>query len=367
MPMAETSNRKPMRSEVMLAFYQGLVEPSMASMLGIALCMALWFVAFSTLITTQFVANLEPGFLMKRPSDDYAHLTVEALHMKASRADPSIVFIGASSLKHGLVDVDQLQALLREESGRMIPVYNLTAPQLKIWEAANIISLLDDPGGHIFLVSLSAKKLAVKKRELAKIKRRPRIGFKTEAFDQELREYGISLPFRTGNYFVDNIQFFISRYEALLNVFTGPVEHQRYQDQGERIPEEDWEEHMLKMQEFFVGYPEMHEENFAALSRMVESASQVGGRVIFVQPPLNPRAAKYIPPEVRDAYARDVQKFAAMEGAQYWDIDAEMDYSDEDFHDWTHIREEDMRLAYSKKLMTHIAGYVKETDAFSDD
>ena len=353
--MLATQSQRSTWGGTLSEFRRGLIEPSFPSAVGIVAASLLPVLVCAFVITPGLVAGWDPGLLMKRGNDDYGLLTAQALQIAAQPDRPSITMIGASSLKHGLVDDARLEALLEERLGYPMAVHNFTAPTLTLWEAASITDLLAQHGKHVFVIAVSPKKLATPRRDLVRLVRQPRLGFQTSAFDEELQLAGLRRYVRTGNYLLDNFWFYLVRYESVMHFFTGPVVPERYQDKSARVPEAEWNDHMARLRGFFDGYDEWEDENLGVLERIIRRARDAGSRVVLLEPPINPRAATYVPSEVDTAYREAIASFARAQGVPYIDSNVGLEATDEDFHDWTHIRNEAVRLACSTSLIDQVA------------
>ena len=71
---------------------------------------------------------------------------------------------------------------------------------------------------------------------------------------------------------------------------------------------------------------------------------------MLVESPINPRAFLNIPPDVWRSYEANMRTFADENAVEYWNVNNQLELADEQFTDWTHIRDTNTRHSYSAAL-----------------
>ncbi len=338
-----------------------MVRPSFGAAIGALLVAFTGILLCILILTPDFMRRTDPAMLMTRPGDHYAYVTSRAFQLQEEDPDKRVVvLLGASSFLHALGDDSELETEISRELGEQVQVVNLSAPGENLWEYASICDFVATPN-DIFVLDLGAKRIA----DFASIKigpyvKRPRFGFITDAWTDELIRAGFDAPKSTGVYFIDNFNFFLARRTAVKNLILGPVKINRYNDARPRLADDEWDEHMARILADFGDYDANSDSNFLILERIVKLLRLRGVQhIAIVNPPVNPRIKHLLPQQMIAKFEDDVQSFAETHDISYWRLDATVGLQDSDFDDWCHIRAPEVRSAYSKELSRRISAYAR--------
>ncbi len=357
-----SSNQAPSPARNFLA---GLIEPTWISVLGAILVAAVLLLACVLYVTPAALAKSDVGYLLEDRRDDFAFISWRAFRIVESGPQPvAVTLLGASSMLHGITSDTDVAAVIRETSGMELPVYDLTAGGLSLWEMASLMDRVGERFNGVIVLGIGAELLATPVAELGELGRHPRLAFRTPAFDQELRRAGFPPGRHTGNYFIDNAQFFTARIGAIRRLVTGPVRYARHTDWRQSLDEATWRFQVDRVSAWIHdGYPDNAAPNFAVLHRLIERARQRGHvRVALLVTPINPRALGEIGRDVDERFMSDARKFAAAEGAALWRLDDEAALREREFDDWCHLGDNDGRARYTRELARHIAALGRFTE-----
>jgi hypothetical protein len=311
------------------------------------------------LVTPQRLARADVGYLLEDERDDFAFISWRAFRIVEAGPQPAAVaLLGASSMLHGITSDADVAQVIAERTDRRVPVYDLTAGGLSPWEAAGLMDRIGADFNGVIVLGIGAELLATPPSELEGLRRHPRLAFRTAAFDEELEIAGMEPLPATGNYFIDNSQFFTARIGAVGRLVTGPIRHSRHTDWRKSLDARTWRFQVDRVSQWIRdGYPAHAQANLDVLGRLIARARARGDvRVALLVTPINPRALAEFDPGVDARFMADARAFAAATGAELWRVDDEAELREEEFDDWCHLGDNDGRLRYTRALADRIAG-----------
>lgn len=337
---------------------KALVTPSWGSVLGTIFVAAGLFAACVFLVTPPRLAQVDVGYLLKDPRDDFAFISWRAFQIVEAGPQPAAVaLLGASSMLHGITSDTDVADVVRERTGKRVPVYDLTAGGLSPWEAASLMDRIGEDFHGVIVIGIGAELLATPPSELDGLRQHPRLAFGTSAFDAELRHAGFEPGKRTGNYFIDNSQFFTARIGTVGRLVTGPIEHSRHTDWRKSLDAKSWRFQIDRVSAWIRdGYPAYARANLDVIGRLIAHARARGDvRVALLVTPINPRALSEFDPGVDQRFMADARAFAAATGVELWRLDDEAALREDEFDDWCHLGDNDGRARYTRALANRIA------------
>ena len=347
-------------------FLKALVGPSWGGVLGTIAVAAGLLAACFLLVTPARLARLDVGYLLQDRRDDFAYVSWRAFRIAEAGPQPgAVALLGASSMLHGITSEADVAAIVRERAGMKVPVYDLTAGGLSPWEAASVMDLVGADFAGVIVLGIGAELLATPPSELEGLRRHPRLAFTTAAFDEELRVAGFAPVHASGNYFLDNSQFFTARIGVIGRLATGPIEHARHTDWRTSLDAKAWRFQIDRVSAWIRdGYPAHARATLDVFARLIARARARGRvRVALLVTPINPNALAEFDPGVDERFMADASAFAARHGAELWRLDAEAGLRPEEFDDWCHLGDNDGRARYTRALARHIAALGDFADA----
>jgi hypothetical protein len=339
-------------------FLKALVTPSWGSVFGTLLVAAALLAACVFLVTPQRLARVDVGYLLEDARDDFAFISWRAFQIVEAGPQPAAVaLLGASSMLHGITSDADVARVIAQRTDRRMPVYDLTAGGLSPWEAAALMDRIGADFNGVIVLGIGAELLATPPSELEGLRRHPRLAFRTSAFDEELKIAGMEPLPATGNYFIDNSQFFTARIGAIGRLVTGPIRHSRHTDWRKSLDARTWRFQVDRVSQWIRdGYPAHAQANLEVLGRLMARARARGNvRVALLVTPINPRALAEFDPGVDARFMADARAFAAATGAELWRLDDEAALREEEFDDWCHLGNNDGRVRYTRALAHRIA------------
>ena len=309
-----------------------------------------------------------PGhrYLMTHELDTHARVTSKALAIRHSEV-PDVVILGASMTIRCVTSEENLADLVAEGWGEKPLVYDMATDAQTTWEMAALVDRLRPRFDGVLVLGVSAGLLSHGATDggyssLAKIVDHPRLGFTSEAFDNEARIAGLKVPYRIGVYSLDNLVFLLARrYQVARNLIKGAPTYgdplnAPWMSRVNRP--EYWQQEISRLPGLIKGYESNIEVNFAVIGRFATELKKSGdASFILLEPPINPRwygertGAKFF-----KRYHDDLRRFADEHGMVFLPISEEASLLPTDFVDYEgHIGTFEARERCTKTLASRVS------------
>ena len=274
------------------AFWQGATRSSLPALLIALVVVITWFSFAFVMVTPAKYMNGGYRYFMAGGKDYYASVTAQA--MKLSRApqdNPSVVIIGASSIRAIISSEEDLSRWIAEQTGILPDVELLCIGGLRPWEMAALAGQIGPNFDGVVVLDFGINLLSRTRADLSNLIEQPRLGFVSEVFDSEVERREFQLPHRSGRFIVDNANFFLARTAHLtLNLVKGPVEYQPHRHgPGPAMDAANWRlgsERIMKIQQEFDSNVE---QNLAVVTRILERLKARNIVVAVLEAPINPK------------------------------------------------------------------------------
>jgi hypothetical protein len=343
-------------------YFRSALTPSRAALAGILVVAAVCFAVPAALVTPKLVGSLPEGALMSKSTDRYARITVRALRQATDGVEgPAVALLGASSLRESVTGPDDLTAKLERRTGRRYAVVDLMAPGLGVLEYPALVEVLGADFRGVVVMEVGPHRLGRPPSALRDLDRAPRLGFRSAAFDDEVRRAGFEPRRSTGNCFLDNLYFFVARPGLVLRPFTGPLDVPAHTYVGAPVESRTGrEKRLMRYRRGIRDYGTNGAFGLEVLARTV-GRLPAGARAALVETPRRPSDAAAVEAEaLGDRYCEDVRRTAAEAGAEYWDLPAVVPFRDEDFHDVWHLKSEAAMERFTDALADRLAALLRE-------
>lgn len=350
---------------VLLAFLEGLTKPTTIATLGAFAITAALFASCVAFVTPGLLARINIGYLMQDRYDAYANLTAKVFRLQRDGVPPgSIILMETSAFHHAFVPTPELEQMIEERVGRPVHIVVLNAAALSLLEQIAIIDRLGSIPDAIVVIPMSDVAFTRDRDYMERMAQNPRLGFRSQAANEELRHWGVKPKRQTGNYFLDNSGFFTSRLTSVKNLVTGPKKMGMMYDEKAPLPDESrWERLTTTLKGSLAEYPQNGGACIEMLGRFIDLAKARGARqIVLLEAPRNPRAIRDLGPETAAMFERDIDRFAAQRGLEHWNVQPEAQVDEADFVDWVHMRKSGSRTRYSEAFANRLAGLLKELD-----
>lgn len=305
---------------------------------------ALPFLFGIAFVTPSYFAKSFHKLVAKSPHDGRVFGYAYASALSLSKPEEAkIVLIGASSMRAAF-DKNIMQDEVFNLTGIRTPVYNLAVESQTIIELLSMVEHIpDDSTGTLFVkvspISMTKDYLSAD-MELA-LQTKDRFTLQTPLLAAEMKTLGIRDTWSSGNFFLDNIVYFCSRYKNIaINMLTNKrydAEHV-YINKGQ-VSQKRWNIRGVGVLQSLSAYQKNKELNFNYLQRLVAYVRQkTKMNIILVEQLYNPRLSQeYISPSFYAGYQRDITSLADSLNISYLDLPAKLKLDAADFYDWTHI------------------------------
>ncbi|HVY47109.1 MAG TPA: hypothetical protein VHB21_14575 [Minicystis sp.] len=339
------------------ALWDGLSNPSAASMFGALAFAAVEILACTFGLTPRRVAALSPYTLMKSEADDYARVTVLALRLKLERPGAlSVVYLGPSSAHRALLDSwdpRPIERALTAKIGEPVHFYSLYCAGQTLEESLLLVHQI--PRGFRGVVTLVVydDKDDVRAKSLA-LADNPRLEERLALDppdDEPRRAFDGRLLPRTGNYFYDHLQFFGARREIFLHVAPPWRPSPRGGPKYRHPPRRGSEEAVYAR---YADHPmPLMNRHLPVLTKIIADVHALGVPMVLVEAPANPRF-EALKGAARGDYLARVARYAEDEHVAYWDLNPEVHLRRDDFEDAVHLATISSRLRFEHAYIDHL-------------
>ena len=344
------------------AFFSGLIKPS-----GVSVTIALLMVVATLLTLCVFVnstlfSQAQRSYWMRGSYDHYVELSanVQCLN-RLDKTTPVIAIIGASSTHESFISPQEMETAFYKKTGKKVQVRDLTASAMWNWEMAAVADKLPEGIHGVVVLPVGLSRFSTEaKNDQAGLVTHPRLGFTSDAFDNEVQIAGHKVPWRSGIYFLDNLQFFCVRFPYLeQNILQGRPEYKRgFYSTFKKVDSLEWKTVIIPYVETRKNfYDENVRDGLATYSRVIDALNKKGAvTIVLLQDPMNPR---YIHEILGDSlyqrYQSRMESFADSKGVTFLDLNNVVPLIDEDFSDHTHLRVYDTQRKYSQMFLDTIS------------
>lgn len=263
------------RMSRLASLFGGFREPS-ATLVIVSLAVVLTAVAALAIGIDEELVGSPRGRELLRfgRSDDDLEVTSLALGLRGRSPDVPVVLILGASETREMVDAQGLERSLHEALDPRAEVLILAQPRQAFDEAARIIEFIPDGTPGVCVLNVTFGRFSRPPgdfRELAW----PRLGFRSERREEELRTLGAAVPDRTGIFLLDNLRFYFPRLIAIpRNLVLGTPERvtHRYDHRPPRgeLGAEFIEERISEFRDRLADFNAHFDANAAKLDAIVE-------------------------------------------------------------------------------------------------
>jgi len=332
------------------------------------------FAAFCLYITSDFMAGPKHRYLMTNEFDKHTQVTSQALAIRHSDA-PDVVILGASLTVRCIESEELLADYVAERSGGMPLIYDMSADGQSTWEMAALVDRLRPRFDGVLVLGVSFGQLSLGLTgghdgyysSLTKIADNPRFGITSEAFDNEARLAGLNVPYRTGVYALDNINFLVARrYAIARNLIKGPPTNGDPLN-APWVPHvnrpEYWQKEIAELPKKINHYESNVHTNLEVIGRFIRELKTRGdASFILLEPPINPGwYSERTSADFFKRYHNDLRRFAAEHGMSFLPISKETALLPTDFVDYEgHIGTRSARERCTKTLASRVSEVLEE-------
>ena len=346
---------------------QAVFCPSPAAVIGgFALAAALmlwtWFG-----MSQASIAAIGPEYLIADREDSYGYITAEVLRA-AERHTPgerSLTILGASGQGMALLLSDDVLGHARDGGLAIDRARNFTTGGMRLMEMRSICERLGPALEGIVVIGVAPGILTGSTETRHGLMRMQRLGFKSDAWREELEHAGLTDPSVAGegpSLFARNRQFYTLRIPgALARAPFGPTRYEKWVEdrrivRAAKQAARREREHEAVRREMETEWPANVEHQLGVLERLVVQVRAVPKtRVILFEAPINPDRTSIPAPELTDAYLERIEAFAASAGVPYLRLDTQAKLTQDDFVDRTHLATVDARTRMTQALVRALA------------
>jgi hypothetical protein len=341
-------------------FWTGLTRPSWSA-LGLTLAVAVLLFLLAARLVTPGLVSEAGRYLAEDGADDYAFATAHAIDLaEASPQRPTIVVVGASCTRDGLLREGEFADLVGGYAGTPVKVVNLTTGGQTLWESAALLDQLAPDFQGVVVVGVSPVLMRRSPAVLAQIVAQPRLGIVSDVLDAEAERLGIPVPPRIGVYLWDQRPFLLGRVRALArNLMNGPVRPQRHQALGRRpLDPRALRERVTELWANLDVTGANFERHLATLGRVLDSLQvHPGVRVVIAEAPAS-RSFRAVLARGYEEHVRQMRAFGRERRVPYWNVTDAV--REGDYYDYCHLRTSEGQRRFTDALARRLAPMLRK-------
>lgn len=347
--------------------WEGLRQPSWTA-LGLALaCCALALLGLERWITVDLLVSDARGYLASGDEDTHLWVSSRLYALRREPQDsPLVAVIGSSGIVEALTEEAELQQLLCEEVGGPVRAADLSCFDQSILDTPLLMDRLPERFDGVVVVGVSPRLIGrgwAFERPFGE-----RLAVRSPAVEELARGLGLVVEQETGNFFWDNRRFFLPRIPSMMaNALRGPQRWRRhsYRESGVRMSEEVLQTQCHRVRYAMKGYAKNRAQALELLGAVARDLKQRGHvHVVLLETPVRPSVIPVVyGDEVYREHQQSMQRFAAENGLEYWDLSQEAGLGDADFYDYTHLCVEDAQRRFTSALARRAARLTAEDGA----
>lgn len=333
-------------------FVRGLYQPSIISTsLAVTVC---------GLLLLSSVVFVDEGLMRSEKHRYFAHSSYDFSTFVSSRAlgltedqSPSkVVVVGASSLRVAIKE-KTLSSIL----GPSLPVFELCTGAQTFSDTATLLDIIPDGSYGIVVIGVGPGRFAQSTELLASRAITPALAIRTSFLDNELIRIDETPPSRSTNYFLDNRHYFLTRYRFVYrNLLVGPPTEKFKQLGSTPLKEKENQERSLKVSQRYKESDLYHDFNSSMLKRVIDKLKNRTKMEVALLETLMKESfvADYLGEDFLHEHKKRNRQFANDLGISYWDIGDAIEFSEDDFYDYTHLRSHDAANKFTSELASLI-------------
>ena len=279
------------------SFLTSFVQPSLTAVSAAAVTLLIVLAAYCVIFTPAFMASSYYRYLLSDDQDSMTLITHRAF-AAASASLPAILYFGDSDAIRCVETEKAQEDLIAGFTGRKFAFHDLATSAQSTWVMASLAQQVPPGPGGVLVIGITPDILGIGSRDDSRISLQgilkwPMVGVDTPVLADEAQRAGLSVPWKTGIYAIDQVNFILSRRKAIArNLLMGPPQY------GDPLnapwyayvgtPEFHAEEHRL-LPEVASLYDKSTSENLAVLERMIQRARDQGPtHVVILMAPMHP-------------------------------------------------------------------------------
>lgn len=344
------------------AFLDGLLRPSMASCVGAVALAAFELVLLCLIVTPQFVAQANPGYLQYDEWDDFTYMTFQSQRIKHSQPSQlGVLFTGSSTIREAVYDDRIMEQELSDLLQNPVHFYMTGTSWQSLWETVAIVDHLPIDFRGVVVIGVAPGRLSHGREWLERLIEHPQLALDSPLFWEEVRLAGLVPARQSGIYLVDHAKFYASRHRLPWRLVTGPIGYHRHRyTNAPPWTDAHWAEASQQWDRWLDGFQTHGDQNFQLLSRLIDRLRGRGVDVALLETPLHPRivragGARY------ENYCEAVGQFARQHHVAYWNLDNEAQLDATDFHDWVHLKKPEAQRRYQQVLAQRLVPMLQES------
>jgi hypothetical protein len=314
-------------------------------------------------IDDSFPTNPTMRFFLQNEKDDYGFCSIESRFLKTrSQIPPGIALIGTAAMREALLEEEQIAELLYHATGNHAAIYNFMTGGQSALEMAEFSSIFAKNFQGAVVLGISPSRLSADPSELQGLINKPRLAFVSQATVEEALSLGLAVKKTTGIYLLDNYQFFAARQSDFIrNIFFGPPKKRLNHAFLGKSPlnQNGWGRNKQILQSRLGHYDEFADRNLGSFERAINLLNKSQGiAIVLLDIPINPRAMKnIITPKFYRRHQEKMKLFADKMDVLYLNFNNIINFSADDFQDWSHIRTENAQIQFTKLLVKNLGEF----------
>ena len=343
------------------SFWRGATTPSLPALLIILAVNLTGLIALAVGFE-GWMARGGDRYLAANAFDQDIYATTKSLDLARRRhSHPIVAIMGGSAIRSMFLE-QELDRLLREKTQVPVNVYNLTTFRQSVWEMVALIDAIPKDTQGLVVVEAGLCPYAFGPEDLRQLVLNPKLGLRSQLFDDEVRRAGFEPGGRIGIYFFDNGRFYIPRMSdwmtrlhrfPIMEVptpFLGPNPHPLVPRWGGKPYSDRLRQHRGDV-----------EANVAVLERLAQRMKQTQLSMVLLDAPVSRKFLGDFGHLVEWRDHRDrMRRLAADYHIPFLEIVDAAGVEESDYFDYCHLTARDAVERITAVLAEHLAGLLIE-------
>ncbi len=358
-----------------LDLWAGLTAGTTASWIGAVVFCALEFVAAAVVFQPRRLVKFNPHYLMQDRGDEYCLLSWRLMKMRYSTLERlQVVYMGASQATRSLHTIDPaiLSAEVSEAAGMDIDFNVFSSNNQRFEEALEITDQFPASYRGVVVMIVNDYKDDYKGKggrdPVAQKRLRRRIATVGVPSLQGIWAASGYKPLKTGNFFLDHLDFFAARRGAAMRLTPpkglpgqGSFNHEKLEEALDRLGKqhEEIDNGDDQLWKKLDARAPLLTKSRRVTTRLLSNMNRRGVTVVFVANPELPSRDRVYAERVERFHAQ-IDELAASYGGVYWDFNPDLGLEDSDFQDMIHLGNDEARRRFQTLLMDHLGELFRE-------
>lgn len=341
----------------MAAFWKGLTEAQIGSIMAIVAVVVIQSIVLSWYVTPQHMAQINLSKVPNTIRNQFAYISIFANQLKYIRPKfKSIMMVSTSSGRNSIHNFDQVGLHLSSMTGYPTQFFMLATPNQTLWESGTILESIPSEFDGVVIISIGLHRLSWGYDTLELLQKSPRLAIESPFLFNESILAGIDAQRPSGIFLYDFRNSFWEFGSRVISSFSKGMPNDFHNNPVPGLDEnteKHWKIYYRKLDKAKKSFVENKANNLELLARIIRQLHAKSIPVVLMESTLHPRSYQYLGSEYLQ-YRQEIEEFATKNAVAYWNFNAEIQFSVTDFKDFSHMSNPQVRQRFQNMLIHHL-------------